>query len=131
MGHMPFPSPSNENSRAEVKLAAKVPWTKIKPGEPPPMMFQVLFHDGRVVSFAYSDLRETRMRDAGYLTLCIFGMEKYHITIEGRNLRELAEAIGSGRIKSMEELGPRTFERAEDEAAIDSIMIEAMTGPSF
>ena len=91
-------------------------------------MFQVQFHDGRVNSYAYCDLRETRLRDAGYLQLCLLGMEKYHINITGRNLSELAKLIGAGKIKSFMELGPRTFERPEEIPAIDKITVETLTG---
>ncbi len=94
-------------------------------------MFQVQFCSGRIVSYAYSDLREIRFRDAGFLQLCLYGMEKYHITIEGRNLTELANLIGSGKIKSFVELGSRTFERAEESPSIDKITIETLTGPAY
>ncbi len=93
-------------------------------------MFQLQFCDGRVISYAYCDLRETRLRDAGYLQLCLLGMEKYHITIEGRNLTDLANLIGTGKIKTLIELGPRTFERPESSPSIDKITVEALTGPA-
>ncbi len=109
----------------------KTPWSRIKPTEPPPIMFQVQFCDGRVVSYAYCDLRETRLRDAGYLQLCLLGMEKYHINITGRNLTELANLIGAGKLKSFRELGPRTFELPESSPSIDKITIETLTGPAY
>ncbi len=133
MANLPFPS--NENSQAVPSLVGEgllnAPWKRALPTEPPPMMFQVQFKNGRVVSYAYADLRETRLRDAGFLQLCILGMEKYHLTIEGRNLTELANLIGSGKIKSLEELGSRTFDRPESSPSIDSIRIETLSGPAY
>ena len=130
-----LPFPSNHNQIAMSSLPEEkeisVPWKRALPTEPPPMMFQVRFKNGRVVSYAYADLRETRLRDAGYLQLCILGMEKYHLTIEGRNLTELANLIGGGKIKSFEELGPRTFDRPESSPSIDTIQIETLTGPAY
>lgn len=133
MAHLPFPS--NENAQAVPSLLGQeglnAPWKRSSPTEPPPMMFQVHFCDGRVISYSYADLRETRMRDAGYLQLCILGMEKYHLTIEGRNLTELANLLGMGKIKSLEELGPRTFDRPETAPTINSIRIDTLTGPAY
>lgn len=132
MPNLPFPS--NENSHpAEggVGNAAKTPWMRVNPNESPPIMFHVRFYDGRQVSYAYCDLRELRMRDAGHLQLCLFGMEKIHIEVVGRNLTELAELIAAGKIKSFAELGPRTFERPEASPSIDKITVEVLTGPSY
>lgn len=132
MSRIPFPS--NENSLAhglQSGQPVKEAWKRTNPGEPPPMMFQIQFANGRVISYAYSDLRETRMRDAGCLTLCVFGMEKYHITVEGRHLTELATLIGLGRIKSFVEMGPRTFDHPEESPAIDKITVETLTGPAY
>lgn len=132
MGRLPFPS--NENTRparTATPDTAKPPWKRVSPTEPPPFMFQVQFYDGRMISFAYCDLRELRLRDAGHLQLCLLGMEKIHIDIIGRNLTDLAELIAAGKIKSFAELGPRTFERAEENAAIDRITIEHLTGPAY
>jgi hypothetical protein len=132
MDSLPFPS--NENSRlgaSATRTAERIPWKRVHPNEQPPLMFQVQFYDGRVISFAYCDLRETRLRDAGFLQLCLLGMEKYHIDVVGRNLTELANLIGAGRIKSLTELGPRTFEIAESSPSIDKITVETLTGPSY
>ena len=132
MSTLPFPS--NENGAASLAATSdgsKAPWTRVNPNEPPPIMFQVQFNDGRVVSYAYCDLRETRLRDAGYLQLCLLGMEKYHINITGRQLTELAKLIGAGKIKSFTELGPRTFDRPESSPSIDQITIETLTGPAY
>ena len=132
MNKLPFPS--NENAHANitaVKAGDKSPWNRINPSEPLPIMFQVQFCDGRVISYAYCDLRETRLRDAGFLQLCLLGMEKYHINITGRNLTELAKLIGAGKLKSFTELGPRTFELPESSPSIDKITIETLTGPAY
>lgn len=132
-----IPFPSNDSSRPAGSIqhlkgaAPKEPWLGTKHGEPPPMMLQVKFHDGSILSYAYSDLRETRLRDAGHLVLCIFGMEKYLVTIEGRHLSHLAQLIGIGKIKTLIELGPRTFDRPEEAASIDKITVETLTGPAF
>jgi len=132
MTHMPFPS--NENALAGKSIAkesTQVPWKRASPSDPPLMMFQMQFYDGRIVSYAYCDLRETLLRDAGYLQLCLLGMEKYHINITGRNLTELANLIGAGKLKSFKELGPRTFELPESSPCIDNITIETLTGPAY
>ncbi|QDU80732.1 hypothetical protein Pla110_24650 [Polystyrenella longa] len=132
MSNLPFPS--NENSLQSghrLKSATELPWKRSHPNDPPLMMFQVHFFDGRVTSYAYSDLREVRLRDAGHLQLCLFGMEKYHVTIEGRNMIELAELIGAGKMKSLMEMGPRTFERAEQSPSIDKVTIETLSGPAY
>lgn len=131
MTHMPFPSNQNALPKLTEPRSLDAPWKRAAPTEPPPLMFQVRFHDGRVTSYAYADLRETRLRDAGCLQLCLLGMEKYHLTIEGRHLTELNTLIGAGKIKSLDELGPRTFDRPESAPSIDSITVETLTGPSF
>jgi hypothetical protein len=129
MGSLPFPS--NENPFPTSLTAVredKVPWTRVKANEPPPVMFRLCFCDGRVVSYAYSDLRETRLLHAGHLTLCLLGMEKYHVVIQGRRLSDLADLFSAGKVKSIVELGPRTFDRSEAAPSIDKITIEALTG---
>lgn len=131
MKHMPFPSNQNPHPKMGTQKSLDAPWKRAAPTEPPPIMFQVRFRDGRVVSYAYADLRETRLRDAGYLQLCLLGMEKYHLTIEGRNLTELNTLIGAGKIKSLDELGPRTFDRPESAPSIDTITVETLTGPAY
>ena len=132
MNNLPFPSNENSFSTGHIaKTSTEAPWKRAHPNDPPLIMFQVQFNNGRIVSYAYSDLREIRLRDAGFLQLCLYGMEKYHITIEGRNLTELANLIGQGRIKSFVELGPRTFEKAEESPSIDKITVEALTGPAY
>lgn len=131
MARLPFPVSDTPKPTPAVAVdPLDVPWKRAAPTEPPPMMFQVRFRDGRVISYAYADLRETRLRDAGHLQLCILGMEKIHVSIAGRNLTELANLIGMGRLKSLEELGPRTFDRPESAPSIDTITIDVLTGPA-
>tara|TARA_R110002073_G_scaffold8027_19_gene44881 strand:+ start:18210 stop:18611 length:402 start_codon:yes stop_codon:yes gene_type:complete len=131
MKNMPFPS--NENAATPLTIKSrtplKTPWKKVGPGEPPPMMLQFITHDGRVKSFACSDIREMQKRDAGHVELSIYGMEKYRVAIEGRHLGELFDLLQMGRIKSMTELGPRTFDHPEESPAIDKITVETLTGP--
>jgi len=133
MPHLPFPSNENALDSAKQALAestsnSKPPWKQIKPNEQPPNMFQVHRNNGNIISYSYCDLRETRLLSAGYLQLLVYGMEKYLITIEGRHLNELATLIGMCRIRSLEELGQRTFVRPETCPAIDKISIEELTG---
>jgi len=104
------------------------PWLQIRNGEMPPVMFQLRFQNGEVISYAYSDLREIRFRDAGYVQLGIIGMTRMLITIEGRHLRELAEAMGSGLIRWIEESDERDFGRPETSPAITEITIEQVQG---
>jgi hypothetical protein len=131
MKHLPFPADQDPLPRLDNQASLEAPWKRAGPTEAPPMMFQVRFRDGRVISYAYADLRETRLRDAGHLQLCLLGMEKYHLTIEGRHLTELNTLIGAGKIKSLHELGPRNFDRPESAASIDSITVETLTGPGY
>ena len=131
MSHMPFPS--NENIASPPSLQAgnaSLPWKRTGPGEPPPPMMQFIFHDGRIASYACSDIREMQKRDAGHIELLIYGMEKYRITLQGRHLNDLFDLLQNGRIRSMTEFGPRTFEHPEESPAIDKITIELLNGPA-
>lgn len=126
-----LPFPSNENRASAINAvqgARQGPWERTSPTEPSPLMFQVQFCHGGATSYAYCDLREIRLRDAGFLQLCLLGMEKLHISVCGRNLTELAELIAAGKIKSFTELGPRTFDRPEECPSIDKITVETLTG---
>ena len=126
MSQLPFPSNNNVATSLRPAKPSKDPWTRCKPGEPPDMMFQVRFYDGRIISYAYADLREIRLQDAGCITLCIFGFEKYEITVEGRHLGDLAALLGSAAIKSLTEFGPRSFERSEELPCIDKIAVTTL-----
>lgn len=133
MKSMPFPSPSNENRNLPPALRLRAsennPWECTQASEPPPAFLAVKLNDGSVLRYAYHTLLETRLRDAGHLTLCIFGYEKVELVIEGRNLTELGKLLGEGKIKSLVELGPRSFARDEELPAIDKITVEEVTGP--
>ena len=72
-----------------------LPWLKVRNGELPPMMFQLRFRDGRMVSFAYSDIREIQSRDAGQVTLGIFALTRVLVTIQGRHLRDLMSLLST------------------------------------
>jgi len=103
------------------------PWRKASPHDPPLMMFQVRFKDGRMISYSYSDLREIRRFDAGHLVIGIYGFEKYEITVKGRNLDEFYTLLAIGKIQYVEELGPHNFDRPENIPSIDSIHVENVT----
>lgn len=105
----------------------KPPWHKVRQGEIPPMMFQIRFRSGEIVSFAYSDLREIRVRNAGHIELGILGMAKIRIIVEGRNLGELAECLGCGLIRWMQEEDDREIDRPETSGCIATIQIETIT----
>jgi hypothetical protein len=128
MVKIPFASNSNFHAVPQ-PVKDEPPWTKASPGELPPMMFRIEFIDGRVTSYAYSDLRETRMRDRGMLQLFIFGMEKYVVTIRGRHLDELAKLIGLGRIRSLSVADPRRTDQRDENPSITEVVIESLTGP--
>ncbi|QDV73860.1 hypothetical protein [Botrimarina mediterranea] len=129
MGSLPFPSNENQASgHAVMGGVGAAPWQKTMPTEGAPVMFQVRFCHGGATSYAYCDLREIRVRDAGLVQLGLLGMEKLLISISGRHLTELAELIAAGKIKSFTELGPRTFDRPEASPSIDKITVETLTG---
>lgn len=132
MTSMPFPSNQNWQSHAAQPTESnqEKPWEKLNAGELMPMMFQVGFNDGRSVYYAYSDLREIRLRDAGFVQLLVFGVEKYEINIAGRHLSELVTLIGMGRIKSLTESGQRSFHLAESAPSIDRITVEVASFPT-
>ncbi|MCA9026696.1 MAG: hypothetical protein KDA86_15925 [Planctomycetaceae bacterium] len=129
MTDLPFPSPTTTRTVPSIGnvTSIELPWQRVGPHEPPLLMFQVRFADGRMISFAYSDLREIRRRDAGHLTIGIYGMKKYEVTIEGRNLDELHSLLAMANIKSLTEFGPRSFDRPEESPCIDRIRIETIT----
>lgn len=132
MSNLPFPSNENRaNASRPFGSTSKTPWQKITPTEGSPLMFQVRYCHGGATSYAYCDLREIRLRDAGFLQLGLLGMEKLLISITGRNLSELAELIAAGKIKSLTELGPRTFDRPETSPSIDKITVETLTGHDY
>jgi len=103
-----------------------LPWLAVRHGEQPPIMLQLRFRVGSFRSFAYSDLREIYFRDAGHVELGVFGMSPKIITLAGRNLRELAEYLGSGLVYWIEESDPRTLDVPEASPWIDEIRIEEL-----
>lgn len=130
--NLPFPSNENrQQAAAAIASTSQAPWKRVSPTEPAPLMFQVCFCDGCATSYAYCDLREIRLRDAGFLQLGLLGMEKLIISIAGRNLTELAELIAAGKLKSFTELGPRTFDRPETSPSIDKVTVETLTGHDY
>ena len=85
-----LPFPTNDR-RPAMRVASSndqkgAPWEVVQNKEPLPNFFRLRLHDGRQLSFAYADLREIRLIHAGHLVLCLYGMEKYHIVLEGRRL---------------------------------------------
>ncbi|QDS99244.1 hypothetical protein [Adhaeretor mobilis] len=130
--NLPFPSNENrQHTAAALASTTQAPWKRTSPTEPAPLMFQVCFCHGAATSYAYCDLREIRLRDAGFLQLGLLGMEKLLISIVGRNLSELADLIATGKLKSFTELGPRTFDRPETSPSIDKVTIETLTGHDY
>ena len=128
---IPFPSDAkNALSKSLANDSSEPPWKKVGPSEPPLMFFHIERFHGDVRSYAYCDLREMRLHSPALLQLCILGMEKYLITISGRHLTDLANQIGQGKIKTIMEVGPGTFELPEGGPSIDKIEIEELTGPA-
>lgn len=90
------------------------------------MMFQLHLRSGEVISFPYSDLREVRLRDAGFIQLALLGVAHYRVSISGRLLKELATLLGLGRVCSLHVADPRDVSRPEDLPTIESIDIEVV-----
>jgi len=130
MTHLPFPQKSAAAVLPSISSVTSIepPWQRVGPHEPPLMMFQVCFTNGRIISFAYSDLREIQRRDAGHLTIGIYGLHKYQLTIEGRHLDELHALLAMAKIKSLTEFGRGGFDRPESSPSIDAIHVEKL-GP--
>ena len=101
-----------------------LPWVKIREGEMPPMMFQIQFNDGRLSSYAFSDIREVHCADAGKVQLMLFAMQKIVITFEGRNLRDLANLFCNAALRSIRESDPRELERPERAPEVIRVSIE-------
>ncbi|MEM9411299.1 MAG: hypothetical protein AAGA30_09315 [Planctomycetota bacterium] len=108
----------------EVGHRHDLPWVKIREGEMPPMMFQIRFCNGRLSSYAFSDIREVHCRDAGQVQVMLFAMRKIVITFEGRNLTELATAFCNATIRSVDESDPRSDTRPEKAPEIFNISID-------
>ena len=108
-------------------VAAPPPWQSIQNGEMPPLMLQFRLRTGETISYAYHDIREIRVRDAGLIQLGLVSMSKLLITIEGRHLRELGELIGTGLVRWVQETDDRKVDVPEDQPSIESIVIERMS----
>ena len=120
VNHRPLPH------EVDLRNSEEAPWKTIASGSMPPMMFQINFHDGRLVCFAYSDLREIHCRDAGYIELFLQSMCKVAILIEGRHLTDLAKWLSNGMIRSIMESDPRDTTRSESSPEILSITLEEL-----
>ena len=125
----------DKNSGANVRSIAplpdrpdedNLPWTRVRNGELPPMMFQLRFRDGQIISFAYSDVREIASRDAGQITVSILGMRRVMVTILGRHLRDLMSLMGTALVRWIEEGDLRDVDRCEKLPQITSIKIEPL-----
>lgn len=101
-------------------------WQILETGASMPMMFQLHLRTGEVVAFPYSDLREVRQRDAGYIQLALLGVAHYRITITGRLLSELASLLVFGRVRSLHVSDPRDVSRPEELPTIESITIDVV-----
>jgi len=103
-----------------------LPWSRVRDGEMPPMMFQIRFNDGRTSSYAYGDVREVHCRDAGYVQLYLFSIRKIAITFEGRHLRDFSNLISSALIKSVDEASVRDQGRPESSPEIIRISVDPL-----
>ncbi len=88
------------------------------------MMLQLRLANGEMLSYSYSDIRQIRVRDAGYVQLFVAGFTQTVITLEGRLLTGLADDIGSGMIRWIEEAEERDIDKPEASPSIISILIE-------
>jgi hypothetical protein len=90
----------------------------------PPMMFQLRLSSGEIISYPYSDLRQVRYRDAGYVQLHVLGIDRTVVTIEGRLLRELSEYLSRGLIRWIQETDERDVDIPESCPSIVRITVE-------
>lgn len=126
---MPFPS---NDDRHPVPVPGKSddrPWKILRGSDISPMCFEILFSNGQIETFAYSDFRGAKLLNNGYAVLRVLGMEKMHIVIEGRHLKELVSHISLGKIISMQESPNHGYERSEDQPHIEKITVDVLTGP--
>ena len=131
MNSMPFPSYDDGHLSSHLKTedTDKMPWKKLHANEITPLTFEVRHRSGEITTFPYSDFRGTRLLNAGYLIVNIYSMEKYHVIVEGRNLAELARHLSLGRIQWFGETPNIGYELPETDPHIETITIEALTGP--
>lgn len=130
MKSMPFPSNDDTHSILPPTKAnaAEMPWQKLHPTAAMPLSFEVRVGNGVVETFPYSDFRGTKLLHAGYLIIRVFGMEKYHIIVEGRNLSELAKLLSLGRVQWFGETTVRELNAPESDPCITAIKIDELTG---
>lgn len=129
MSQLPFPSANNNDAQAPRSSRTGKPWELARTGDPPPSYLEIRFADGRSVQYAYCDIREICLRDAGCLSLRVLGFEKQVIRLEGRHLQELSRLIGEWRVKWLIEAGRRSYEIPEAEPCIDQVTIETLGTP--
>lgn len=122
----PAPSVRTITGSENVGEPASPPYERVRNGGMPPMMFQLRLSDGQTISFAYSDVREIRSRDAGHIQIAIFALSRMLITIEGRHLRELSNLLGMALVRWMTEADERAAERPETAAEIVKIRVEVL-----
>tara|TARA_R110002049_G_C9174280_1_gene562386 strand:+ start:6545 stop:6958 length:414 start_codon:yes stop_codon:yes gene_type:complete len=101
----------------------ELPWVSIHAAGRPPLMFDLAFRDGAIVSFSYNDIRMIDYRDAGKLQLVV-GMDRTRVSIEGRHLAELRAHLSRGMLLSVRESDDDTIYGDEDLPAVERIVVE-------
>lgn len=101
-------------------------WEATAANQMPPMMLQLRRHDGSMISFSYSDVREVHASHAGLVELYLVAMRKTLVRIEGRRLTELANLITAGMVRWVQEADPRDYDLPEESPAVLSITIKAL-----
>lgn len=128
---LPFPSNENQSFFALPKAETDEtpPWKILNVREPTPMSFEIRFRDGHIEAFAYSDFRGAKLVNPGYLIVGLIGMEKMHIVVEGRHLRELSRHLSLGRIDWLGESANRGHEPVEELPHIERIQVDILASP--
>lgn len=103
-----------------------LPWGTATDGAMPPLMFQLRFNDGRMVGYAYNDIREIHCRDAGRVEISLFAMAKLVVIIEGRHLTDLAKWLCCAGVRWIEEGDPREVDIPEAQPEITRITVEQL-----
>ncbi|MEO9590067.1 hypothetical protein [Rhodopirellula bahusiensis] len=116
--------------RDEEPAESPPPYERVHPGHPPSMRLRIRFRDGRISSYAFSDLREIHQRDAGLVQLDFIAMRAVSIIIRGRNLNELARLLDNAMVRCIDESDDRDVDRLEEEPAIVSIVTKPYLTPS-
>ncbi len=121
--------PSLRSVPSALASSDPLPYASALPSEMPPMMFQLRLQGGRWLSYSYSDIREIECRDAGQIKVTVFAAARTLITLEGRNLRELATLFGMASVRWLQEADPRSPRRPECEPEIMRITVETAPNP--